>query len=144
MKTSIRHIALFLTLVIAGHAEMAQGEFRINCNGVIQNSPSLGRTMWSGTMSMKHPRFQLEVVGQTSLFSGPLLRHKDIGSGRLRAKNLILDHDWISLVALGDIKVTVIESGTNTPPISTRRFVYIPEKDQILLDGKLWQSGARR
>jgi hypothetical protein len=143
MKSFIRHIALLLALVVSSHGEVPQGDFRVTCNGIIHGSPSLGRTMWNGTINVTHPRFLLEVDGQTSLFSGHSLQRKQGASGRLRAKDITFDHDLISLVALGDIKVTVINPGTNTPPISARRFVYIPEKNQILIDGKPWQPEAR-
>lgn len=139
MKSFILHIALWSALVISSHGEVSPGGFKVTCDGIIHGSPALGRTMWTGRMSVKHPRFLLEVDGQTSLFSGPSLRRKQGASGRLRAKDITFDHDWISLVALGEIKIVMVELGRNTPSISARRFVYIPEKDQILIDGKPWQ-----
>ncbi len=143
MKIFVCSIAILLAHVISSDGDVPSGDFQVVSNGVICGSSSQGRITWTGTVSIKHPRFQIGIDGQTTLFSGPSVRCKQGGGEALRAENLTFNHEWISLVALGDITITVIYPGGTSRPITARRFVYIPGKDQILIDGKLWKAPTR-
>ena len=60
----------------------------------------------------------------------------------MRRGDLAFDFEWISLVAIGQIKVTVIGSGGVEESFNARRFVYVPKDDRILIDGKEWKTVA--
>ena len=110
-------------------------DLKISNDGGIRIEPTLGETNWSGSVEVEHPRFHLVVQGSVSQFSGPSVRKTTPPGTVLRREDLALEFQWISLVAIGDIKVTMTGPTGPAEPINAKRFVYVPKDGRILIDG---------
>jgi hypothetical protein len=110
-------------------------------DGTIRSSPSRGETTWTGDIDIEHPRFRMHMRGQVSMFAGPALRKKSGAPehlGALKASDIVVEQEWISLVAVGEITLRVVGPSGESRPVHATRVVYLPSKDQILVDGKPW------
>ena len=138
----IRFSELFLVALLASAIPCAGGPLpsglKATVDGSVHVQPALGTTKWTGAMKIEHRRFNLEVRGCTSIFTGPSIRKTQGGRSSLRMEDLTVDFDWISLVALGDVVVTVPGANGPSRPVKARSFVYVPAKDRILIDGVPW------
>jgi len=137
IRSSLILAALLITMAGAFGDPVSQ-DLTINSDGCIRIQPTLGKTNWSGLVEVEHPRFRLVVRGSVSQFSGPSIRKTTPPGTVLRREDLKLEFEWISLVAIGDIKVTVIGPAGPSEPISAKRFAYVPKDDRILVDGMPW------
>ncbi|MCF7675509.1 MAG: hypothetical protein K9N23_00815 [Akkermansiaceae bacterium] len=115
---------------------------RVSNDGLVRLDATLGRATWSGTMSIGHPRFHLEARGTATMFGGPSIRLKSARNVPLKAAKFETETQWISLVVLGSITVTVQDLNGNPMIVKAQRVVYVPAKDQLLIDGKLWRFTA--
>jgi len=141
IRSSLTLAALLITVAGAFGDPVSQ-DLTINSGGCIRIQPTLGKTNWSGLVEVEHPRFRLVVRGSVSQFSGPSIRKTTPPGTVLRREDLAFEFQWISLVAIGDIKVTVIGPGGAEELITARRFVYVPKDGRILIDGKEWKTVA--
>lgn len=135
--------ALLITAGAAPGDPVPQG-LEVSNDGSVRFKPALGETNWTGSVGVEHRGFHLAVQGSVSTFSGPAIRRTTAPGTTLRREDLVVDFEWISLVAIGEIKVTVIGPDGAEEPVNARRFVYLPKDDRILIDGIPWSGGPPR
>ena len=90
-------------------------------------------------MTIEHPRFHLQARGTASLFGGPAIRRKTSGDVPFKAANFDAQTQWISLVVLGSISITVNDANGASKVVTAQRVVYVPSADRLLIDGKPWR-----
>ena len=89
-------------------------------------------------MTIDYPRFHLEGRGTASFFGGPALHRKSGKEVPLKAAKFEAETQWISLVVLGAITITVHNENGDSTVVKAKRVVYIPSDDRLLIDGKPW------
>jgi hypothetical protein len=130
-------IVLLVCGATCGAAESPRA-LRVSNDGFVRYSSTSGETTWSGTVSIEHPRFHLKARGTASLFGGPALRRKSGADVPLKAAKFEAQSQWISLIVLGSISVTVQDANGQAIVVPAQRVVYVPAEDRLLIDGKLW------
>jgi hypothetical protein len=129
-----------MLLALLGAAAFCPGaepshDLRVTNDGTVRVSPMHGETTWTGTMTIEHARFRMTVQGRAWSFNGPAIRRTTPAPARLAATQLSLEHEWISLVALGDIRIVPRTAIGEAPPIVASKVVYIPGSDRLMIDG---------
>lgn len=131
--------ALFAAVAMCEGGQVPDG-LKASIDGSVHAQSALGQTKWTGAMKIEHERFTIEVRGCTTLFGGPSVQKKAIGRKGLQARELSVEFEWISLVALGDVAVTIHGPDGSSKLIRARRFVYVPAEDRILINGAPWDA----
>ena len=137
---------LVWALALAGLAPCRASEaarvLNVSNDGLASFSAASGATTWTGTMTMDHPRFRLAAKGAASLFGGPALRRTSGRQASMQTATFKAETEWISLVVLGDITITVREVSGDSAAITAHRVVFVPAEDRLLIDGKPWPFKA--
>jgi len=132
--------SLFASISFAGEVsppEEGRAVLNIDYDGTVRFSPQRGKTSWNGIISFKHRLFEMSVKGQAVLFSGPAVYKKSTVSGPLSVKDLAMTHEYISLVSLGDIIITFIDSKGMRKKRKAHKIVFLFEREELLIDGEL-------
>ncbi|MCX6876084.1 MAG: hypothetical protein NTW21_20100 [Verrucomicrobia bacterium] len=131
-------LALLLGCVAPGLAAEPSRVLRVSNDGLVRFSSTSGETTWTGTLTIEHPRFQLAGRGTASLFGGPALRRKSAKAVPLKTAEFEAETEWISLVVLGSLTITVADGNGVSKVVTAQRVVYVPAADRLLIDGKPW------
>lgn len=139
MIRSLLGMALLIVFDQSCCAAESPPALRVSNDGFIRVSSTSCATTWTGTMTIEHPRFQIEARGTASLFGGRAIRRKSGADVPLKAAKFEGETQWISLVVLGSITITVQDASGKASVITAERVVYVPSADRLLIDGKPWQ-----
>lgn len=114
------------------------GEWRVANDGFVRTNAARGETTWTGTMTIDYPRFHLAARGTASLFGGPAIHRMPAQDRPLQTAKFTAKTQWISMVVLGAITITVRDKNGDSMPFTAQRVVYLPAEDRLLIDGKPW------
>ena len=138
MKSS----AFFLIALLAGTmactaTDNDAPELRVSAkNGMSSFSPHQGEMTWTGELSLNHARFRMSVNGRATVFNGPALQHEPSSDPASPKRKITARQQCISIIALGDVTVVMIDGGKESQPLRGSRVVYLPNEDRMLIDGK--------
>ena len=132
--------ALLLAWAAPCRATNEPGALQVSNDGLVSFSAASGATTWTGTMAIDYPRFHVVAKGTAALFGGPALRRTSGQNVSLKTATFKAETQWISLVVLGDITITVRDANDRSSIVTARRVVYMPGQDRLLIDGKAWPA----
>ena len=136
---------LVLVWLLAGTAASPAAEesraLRVSNDGLVSSSAASGATTWTGAISIEHPRFHLVSKGTAAMFGGPSLRRISDKDVPMKTATFSTETQWISLVVLGSITITVHDAGGDST-VTAHRVVYTPSDDRLMLDGVLWHANT--
>jgi len=142
MNGLLRLLAISFAVMAPCRAIEGLESLHVTSDGSLQFQSLHGSIHWSGNIAMEHPRFQLQTQGQATLFGGPGIHRKQIGTNRLKEREVSFEPQWISLVVTGRIEISVVGKNGTSEPIKAERVVYLPKTDQLLIDGKPYDPEA--
>lgn len=130
MKTIRLGIALSILMMLPISAAPSE-QLLVENNGTVLVDPLMGSVTWTGSILLKHRGRSYDVEGRATLYSGPSIQRILSEDPSIRRAKFVLKHEWISLVALGDIIITC----RGGKMVKANRLVCIADGDEVLADG---------
>lgn len=137
MKSLPFIILALATGVLTCPASEEKSELRVTSkNGMSSLAAQRGEMTWAGELSLEHASFRMSVIGRATVFNGPALQQQPPQAPGSTGRKITAYQQCISIVALGDVTVVLMENGKESKPYRGSRVVYIPNGKRLLVDGK--------